>query len=213
MIPVGGPVGSYTYDRVVSSSTPNSTTHVETFYDELQFSPVSVDTSYTFLSVLGPSAYFGVTAASMSTQGHFESNFATNHFNKGSDNFDPDLSNDGTKPVPGTILVAQIGDESKTAEEDSVRVHLGNRTPETAYVVTTEKSKDKVTNGATPGHAVVTTTDKDKITNAVNGMISHMQTVSDDLFTKPVTVFRILPEAGHEEAPQGQSLRIHGLIF
>ena len=193
VIPVGGSVGSYTYDRVVSSSTPNSTTHVETFYDELQFSPVSVDTSYTFLSVLGPSAYFGVTAASMSTQGHFESNFATNHFNKGSDNFDPDLSNDGTKAVPGTILVAQIGDESKTAEEDSVRVHLGNRTPETAYVVTTEKSKDKVTNGAKPGHAVVTTTDKDKITNAVNGMISHMQTVSDDLFTKPVTVF---PGAG-----------------
>ena len=190
VIPVGGPVGSYTYDRVVSSSTPNSTTHVETFYDELQFSPVSVDTSYTFLSVLGPSAYFGVTAASMSTQGHFESNFATNHFTDGDANFDPDLSNDGTKAVPGTILVAQIGDEAKTPEEDkNVRVHLGNRTPETAYVITTEASRGKVTNAAEPGHAVVTTTEKSKITSAVNGMIGHMQTVSADLFTKPVTSF------------------------
>ncbi|MCR5543117.1 MAG: DUF5979 domain-containing protein, partial [Eubacterium sp.] len=185
----GDSVGRYVYNGSTPGSVKDDDAHTETYYDELKFTATPVDKSYTFLSILGESAYYGVTADSMDTQGHFESNFATNTFSGGKSNFDPDLSNDGSGPVPGTFLVGEI---DKDAE-----VHFGGRTPATAYVVTTTDADERVVVDAeATGKVVTATTDKDKINSAVNGMIGHMQTVSSDLLTKPVTSF---PGAGSED--------------
>ncbi|MBR6173476.1 MAG: hypothetical protein IKQ49_09985, partial [Eubacterium sp.] len=195
---VNAAVGRYVYNGFTSGMDENKASFTRTYYDTLNFTAAAVDTTYNYTNILGEALNYGVTANSMSTQGHFESNFATNMFRNRTEaeaaggermskaNFDPDLSGDGKgHPIPGTFLITNV--------EEGAQVTFGDRTPATAYVLTTADAADRVNSNSAPGKVVKVSTEENKIRSTVNGMISHMTNVSADLLKKPMVAF---PGAG-----------------
>ena len=172
MIAVNNSVASYIFKGTESGMDEDKANHLDTFYDVLNFKSVDINTSYNFLSVLGDAVSYGIVTDTMETAGHFESNFAVNLL-LGDDGFEPDLSGDGNVQIPGNFLVADVGENSK--------VHFGSSNP-TSYLIINKDVSDRTDfGGNSKDNVVIAKTSKEKISSAVNGMISHMKSVSRNL--------------------------------
>nr|MCR4813902.1 hypothetical protein [Lachnospiraceae bacterium] len=183
VISQGSTAGAYSYANVTSGSEKNEVEKIETFYDQLNFTAIPIDTSYNFLSVLGDAANYGIVSNDFTSVGHFESNLAVNKMNGWSSVVQADLSGDGVKHVPGNFIVGEI--------EEGVTMHFGYPDcNETSYMISTKPSLEKVVlEAGTSDIVVLVETDKKTIDDTINGMLNHMKSVSEYFLSMPTVKF------------------------
>ncbi|MCR4837603.1 MAG: hypothetical protein K5897_01545, partial [Eubacterium sp.] len=180
----GEAVGAYYFRGVTTGDEVDEAAQKEVVYDQLNLEAIPVDTNYNYLSVLGDAVNYGMVANTMTAPGHFESNYAINTLTgggsgEGSQPCQPDLSGDGQgNRVPGNFLLGDVADGSK-ANFGSAG---GDPSKYSSYLITTDDVHNNgkvVLDGGSENYITVVRTDKQTINSAVNGMISHMQTVSN----------------------------------
>ena len=150
-----------------------------THYDVINMTKIVPTRDYTFLTVLDNAVNYGVVSNKITQVDHSETNVATKEYNQQSSNLEPDLSGDGDTQVPGTFLIGKI---------TSSKFTLGQKTPATPIVVTSDTSKI-LDQGAT---SVKVTMAEDDVNAKVQEMITHMTTVSDDMASHEATISPLL---------------------
>ena len=151
--------------------------------DVIRLTEIAPKAEYNYESVLGDAVNYGIVADNITQNNHSETNFATKKFiTSNGQNFDPDLSGNGTEHVPGNYLVGEISDPENPENEKPMR--FGNQTPATAVLFVGEGSEKKVWNDAPIENVVIVPMQKEDIDSAVDDMISHMKRVSAAMAAK-----------------------------
>ena len=128
---------------------------------------VSASPSYNYADALGNSLYFAITAGKFTQKNHMQANIAVKEYkNQGSQADDLNL----TGASDGAVIIGKV------TSSDNFRI--GSSTSGTINVYTS--TTDKVSNDSSATINIVPQTEQ-QLNDTVDSLISHMQTVSNDM--------------------------------